>query len=85
MEVPTDSMWKVIEGKIDILWCVDMKLDRIMRTKHVLIVLISIFLHVLCEAKVAQVFKFSLGAERKKCKNGGHYYHRMCVYPTIVE
>ena len=82
--VTTDSLWKVIEAMIDIFWCVDMKLNRIMCTKHVLIVLIHMFLHMLCEAKVTQVFKFSLGAERKKCKNGGYCYHRMCVDPPIV-
>ena len=35
--VPTDSVWKVIEGKIDIFWCVDMKLKIRTCTKYVLI------------------------------------------------
>ena len=68
LAVLTYSVWKVIEGKIDMFWWVDMKLDRIKYTKHVLILLISIILHMLCEAKVAPFFKFTLGAERTKCK-----------------
>ena len=79
MAFPTDSVWKVVEGKIDIFWCVDMKLYRITCTKHVLIVSIRILLHVLFEAKVALVFKVSLGAESTKCKNGGYCYCRVCV------
>ena len=61
-------MWKIIEGMIDIFKWVNMKVDRITCTRYVLIVLISILLHVLCEAKVDPVFKLSLGVESTKCK-----------------
>ena len=82
--VPTDSVWKVTKGKIDIFWCVDMKLDRITCTKHVLIVLIGTFYMCYVKPKLRQFSNSALVRRGQKVKNGGYWYCRICIDSPIV-
>ena len=81
--VPTDYVWKVTKGKIDILWCVDMKLDRITCTKYVLMV--SLFFTCAMWSQIRASFQIQYWCgEDRMLKNGGYCYRRMCVDPPIV-
>ena len=84
LAVPTDSVWKVIEGNIDIFWFVDMKLDRTTYTKHLIIVLFSIFYMCYMQPELHQFSNSVLVWRGQNENNGRYFYCRMCVDPPIV-